>query len=519
MHLSFGVLSILSKALDARLKGYKLVHAFSLSKNRIVFAFWKDDIEFFIQITFENRTAYFQFFDSFNRPKRNFLFQFRGLEGSMVSRVQITHLDRSFYFVFTDGNSLLFKMHGPFSNLLQIDSNEEVIEIFRKNFPSDLSLKIKSLHKSIDYDVLKMVCSVDASSLNEELTKHFPFLQSELRNHHFINKLQSAQPNERVGLINNLIENPSSEFYITKNENFELLNYLPGNCEFHSSNIFEALNQLARLAFPEIKLRKVKLILHQHLDARIHAVVKASLNANQHLLALKNYETYETNGHLLMANIHSIPDGLAEVVVEDLYNSGTRKIRLEKRMSVVENARRYYSKSKAFKIEIPRVELQIIKLNNELNFLQGLKDSLVEFTSIKDLNTFAKSHNLLIEEDEQIEIPFKQFEKDGYEIWVGKNNKNNDLLTQSYAQKNDLWFHARDVAGSHVILRAKGGSPFPKPVIEYAAGLAAGHSKGKTQNLCPVQYCLRKFVTRPRGAAPGQVVLLKEEVILVEPIV
>lgn len=75
------------------------------------------------------------------------------------------------------------------------------------------------------------------------------------------------------------------------------------------------------------------------------------------------------------------------------------------------------------------------------------------------------------------EIPFKQFEVDGWVIWVGKSAKNNDLLTLKYAKKFDLWLHARDVAGSHVIIRNPNQKVVPKFVVEKAAGLAAYFSK------------------------------------------
>jgi len=145
MHLSFPVLSVLTKALERKLLGFTLVHTFSFSKNRVVFAFWKESAEFFMQLTFENRTVYFQFFDSFNRPKRNFLYQFRELEGALVSKIQMVKYDRSFFLRFADGGTLLFKLHGPFSNLLHIDNNDEVVEIFRKNFHSDFSININTI--------------------------------------------------------------------------------------------------------------------------------------------------------------------------------------------------------------------------------------------------------------------------------------------------------------------------------------------------------------------------------------
>ncbi|MEM7297209.1 MAG: NFACT RNA binding domain-containing protein [Bacteroidota bacterium] len=106
---------------------------------------------------------------------------------------------------------------------------------------------------------------------------------------------------------------------------------------------------------------------------------------------------------------------------------------------------------------------------------------------------------------------------DGWLIWVGKNSKANDELTLKYAKKNDLWLHAKDVPGSHVVVKEKPGQNYPEYIIEKAAGLAAANSKRKTDTLCPVIYTPKKFVRKMKGAPAGQVIVEKEEVVMVEP--
>jgi predicted ribosome quality control (RQC) complex YloA/Tae2 family protein len=91
------------------------------------------------------------------------------------------------------------------------------------------------------------------------------------------------------------------------------------------------------------------------------------------------------------------------------------------------------------------------------------------------------------------------------------------LLTQRYARKEDLWLHARDVSGSHVIIRRQAGKKYPIPVIEKAAALAAYHSKRRTDTLCPVIVTPKKYVRKTRDLLEGQVIIDKEEVIMIEP--
>ena len=102
-------------------------------------------------------------------------------------------------------------------------------------------------------------------------------------------------------------------------------------------------------------------------------------------------------------------------------------------------------------------------------------------------------------------------------MFVGKNAKSNDILTQKIATKNDLWLHARDVSGSHVVIRDRLGNSFPASVIEKVAALAAWFSKRKTDSLCPVIFTPKKFVRKIKGAPAGQVVVEKEDVIMVVP--
>ena len=111
---------------------------------------------------------------------------------------------------------------------------------------------------------------------------------------------------------------------------------------------------------------------------------------------------------------------------------------------------------------------------------------------------------------------FKEFDFLGYKIYVGRNSKNNDELTLKFAKKDDIWLHAKDVAGSHVVIKKKSGQTVPKNVIEYAAVLAGKNSKRKSDSICPIIVTPKKFVRKIKGAPAGSVVVDREEVILVK---
>jgi predicted ribosome quality control (RQC) complex YloA/Tae2 family protein len=183
------------------------------------------------------------------------------------------------------------------------------------------------------------------------------------------------------------------------------------------------------------------------------------------------------------------------------------------------NAEIFYRKAKNQQIEINKLKEAITQKENEILKLKewiGLTD---ETSELKELRKIVVEAGLDKKKQGQTEtLPFHEFEFKGYKILVGKNAESNDKLTLKYSYKDDLWLHAKDVAGSHVLVKYQSGKNFPKDVIEYAAGLAAYNSKRKNESLCPVAFTQKKFVRKRKGDPAGMVVVEREEVILVEPI-
>jgi predicted ribosome quality control (RQC) complex YloA/Tae2 family protein len=115
-------------------------------------------------------------------------------------------------------------------------------------------------------------------------------------------------------------------------------------------------------------------------------------------------------------------------------------------------------------------------------------------------------------------MPRVYFLPGGWEVWVGRNARQNDELTHKRASQKDLWFHARGCQGSHTVLRISSGKGEPpRAIIEAAAAIAAFHSKARRSNLVPVAYTEKRYVRRPRGAPAGTAVMMREKVLMVEP--
>ena len=228
-----------------------------------------------------------------------------------------------------------------------------------------------------------------------------------------------------------------------------------------------------------------------------------------------------------MANLHDIPQppgtkSPERLTLYDFYRNQEITLKLKPELSPQKNAENFYRKAKNEKIE--EQHLLDLAISREIE-IQRLKDQKVDVAAIqtlKELRRYIKQQPTLTGGKERTSSAesgplFKEVVVDSFRVLIGKNAKNNDLLTQKYAYKDDLWLHARDVTGSHVILKYQAGKPFPRHVIERAAELAAWHSKRRTDSLCPVTVTPKKFVRKPKGFADGRVLIEKEDVVLVVP--
>ena len=227
----------------------------------------------------------------------------------------------------------------------------------------------------------------------------------------------------------------------------------------------------------------------------------------------------EELGHLLMANLHAVPERAEAVEVHDFYRDQPLRIKLKPDLSPQKNAEVYYRKAKNEKIEIARLQEAIEAREAERAELEAHRAAIESIEIVKELRKYLKNSGLQesAKAPETMDTLFRKVMLDGFEVFIGRNARNNDLLTTRYARKEDLWLHARDVAGSHVVIRRKAGHPFPNRVIERAAQLAAWYSKRRTDSLCPVIVTPRKFVRKTRDLAEGQVIVDKENVVLVVP--
>ncbi|HRU96308.1 MAG TPA: NFACT RNA binding domain-containing protein [Ruminococcus sp.] len=249
-------------------------------------------------------------------------------------------------------------------------------------------------------------------------------------------------------------------------------------------------------------------------------------NQREELSACAEKDRYKLCGDLISANMYRINKGDSTAVLENFYdeNCPTVEIALDVRKTPSQNAQHYYSEYKKCVTAETMLAQQIEKGEEELQYLDSVFDALTRASSENDIS------QLRLELSEQGYIrsggsknkppkalpPIEYRSSDGFSIYVGRNNYQNDRLSLKMAEKTDMWLHTQTITGSHVIIAANGGE-IPDRTIEEAAIIAAVNSRGRGSNLVPVDYCLARYVKKPSGAKPGKVIFSNYQTAFVKP--
>ncbi|MFZ5943843.1 MAG: Rqc2 family fibronectin-binding protein [Bacillota bacterium] len=241
-------------------------------------------------------------------------------------------------------------------------------------------------------------------------------------------------------------------------------------------------------------------------------------------------EKYRLWGELLTANLHSLKQG-SEAKVPNFYSEDLQEITipLEPQLTPNENAQKFFKKYTKAKVGSQKAAEQSQATLEEINYLESILNGLEKAADLKDMQEirleleesgYAKTKLLKNRKKENKNIQkFNLWEVkyQGYTIFIGKNNKQNDYLTTKLAKNEDLWLHVKDIPGSHVIIMNPERKNIPANVLETAANMAAYFSKSRNSSQVPVDYTLKKHVKKPNGAKPGMVIYDNQKTIFITP--
>ena len=510
MHLNYYTLKRLSKQLAALLSEAKLITAFSQEKEELILGFsLKDNSDFFIRATLQSDFSALSFPKEFARSRKNNVDLFPSIIGQKVISFHQYENERAFHIGFQNKSKLIFKLHGNRSNLI-LCSEHKKNELFKKKLIKDDQLMPKELERPIER-------SLEQYLINPDNSAFYPTLGKLIKKHLLELNFDTLDPTDQWEVLQQ-IENQleSNAFYLIEVNNTPTLSLINTNDGIELSyNPIDALNQFYHSYHRDFLFGREKNQAISVISKRINQAKAYIQKTERELNLLEKAIPPNHLADIIMANLHDINKGVKSINLFNFYTNEDVEIKLNKDLSPQKNAENYYRKSKNRAIEIDKLTENLLNKEEQIAHLELLSEELEQAESIKQLRQIIKSSPFFADKEKsEVILPYKLFTYQGYQIWVGKNAKANDELTLKYAFKEDLWLHAKDVPGSHVLIKHQSGKKIPINVIERAAAFAAYYSKRKTDTLVPVIYTPVKYVRKKKGAAAGQVFVSQENVLM-----
>jgi predicted ribosome quality control (RQC) complex YloA/Tae2 family protein len=500
----------LANELNEWLKSCSLKSIFSTSKSDLFFVFSEKKG---FKIQFFQGQAFFQFLPIETFPVKNRMLWFNSIHDMQLLEITSHANSRSFELLLTNQFRLVFKLFGKFSNLILFDQNLIPKEIFQLNFKKDLETPYSSYAgNTSDIATLKAI-NFDI----KDFTASFPWFGNDAIN--CLNELGYFTSSDPISKYEEFeIQYKTKEIHIAKqaNNTFELSCFPLPNSIGTYLKIRDAFNDFTHLYIGSEAFKNKKLTQISNLEKQIHQKLKLKTELQRSLETIKNKRSYSQIGDLIMANLHSIHNGVSKIEVFDFYNNSKISLKLRTDLNPQQNATLYYQKSKNEVKELDFKQKAFEEVNAQIDKLIQKLEQLIEADNTKALRSFDKTA-VEIANTKLKALPYRIYKLDEFEILVGKNAKANDELLSKFTSKNDTWLHAKDVSGSHVIIKNPGAKPIPVNILEQVASLAAWYSKSKTNSLSPVIYTLRKYVRKMKGAPAGKVIVEREKTLLVEP--
>jgi len=277
-----------------------------------------------------------------------------------------------------------------------------------------------------------------------------------------------------------------------------------------------------RVAQKTADLRKLIAIHHERCQKKTYMFQKT-------LNDIKDRDKLRIKGEILTAYLHQVEKGTESVTLENFYDDNNPiKINLSPTLTPTENAQRYFKQYNKQKRTHTALEAQILQNQQDQDYLESVTQAMETVATEADIaeiraelaeQGFVKrkhSPGKSKPQKQEKSKPLRFVSSDGFEIFVGKNNTQNDYLTMRLARNSDIWLHTKDIAGSHVIIMTSGVVP-PESTILEAANLAAYYSKGRNSSQVPIDYVERRHVRKPNGAKPGYVIYDRHKTVYISP--
>lgn len=256
------------------------------------------------------------------------------------------------------------------------------------------------------------------------------------------------------------------------------------------------------------------------ISASLKKVYKKLENINQKLKECEDMEKYKLYGELLTANLYNINSNqnLSEIEVFNYYENKNIIIKLDSKVNVSKNIEKFFKKYNKLKNTLSIVSDQKRQAVREIDYIESIIFSLDSSKTMQDIDeiyeevseNFVTKKEINLKKQKNVkkkdrEIKIEPINVMGFNVYIGKNNIQNEFLTLKFASKEDIWFHTQKIHGSHVILKTEGIEEVPNEVLYECAKLAMQNSKAKNSSNVPVDFCKVKFIKRSASGKTGMV--------------
>lgn len=275
------------------------------------------------------------------------------------------------------------------------------------------------------------------------------------------------------------------------------------------------------------KLHQKASDLERSVSSQLDKLYLKEQRLREDLLKAENSESLRLYGELLTANIHQVRPGDKSTSVINYYDGSTVTIPLDPRLSPSKNAQQYFKKYGKAKTAVKEKQLQLKTNESDIKYLDSVMSYLKNASDVSEIEALRRELEETgylrkrkipggFKEKKISSKPYRYILPGGCEVLVGRNNKENDILTFKTASSRDIWMHTKDIPGSHVIVKTS-CEEISDEDLYAAASIAAYHSKGRESENVPVDYVRVKYVKKPAGAKPGMVIFTNNKTVWVDP--
>ena len=524
-------ISFLVKEIKEKILRYKLTKIFQYDRVSFSLFFGKNNLLFQVK---DNSTIFY--LKDEKDPNTDFQSKFllslkKHLQNSILINIRQEGFDRIVYFDFEKLNqfgdvekyTLIIEIMGKASNIFltckdkilsalfftSIDVGNRVIMtgakytlpfeekkispiyLEKENFPFETKTFLEKIEGA--GRAFAVQCSQDYDVFKKYLSSYKPVMYEILNR----GKIQ------KVLTYNEFLEFSQKENINLENKNnrkyFETLN--------------EGLNAYFKTTITSNVISEKKKSLLKYVDSQIKKFKKIEKNIKVDLKKNENFENYKNIGDILAANMHQIKYGMKKVTVFDFYNNQEITINLDPLLSPNDNLNFYYNKYNKGKRTISALNLRFGDIQNEIKYFEEIKmfiEKENDFIGIEEIENelnLSDNRNKIknkIKLNKTKKRELLSFDYKGFQIFVGRNNKENEEISFSKGQPNDIWMHIKDIPGSHVLI-LRNNQELPEDVLIHAANLACEYSKAKKGDKVTVDYCERKFIKKIKNSKPGNV--------------